>query len=222
MSGNEDADDVAKRTRAGAERAAAGAAIAGAQRVVAAGHLPLDGDGLGSALGLVHALRAAGREAVVLLGEEPPRNLRFLPGLDTAVRHPDPLPFQPDLFVALDGGGADRFRDMLPTDGTPVLNLDHHVTNERFGTLDWVDPGSAATGLMVYELLCDLGLPIDLAAAECLYTTLVTDTGRSASCASPARSSRGSRRARTGGWHGPRLRSTCAARAASHRPTRMT
>ncbi len=48
---------VVKRDGTSAERASAGAAIAGARRVVAAGHLPLDGDGLGSALGLVHALR---------------------------------------------------------------------------------------------------------------------------------------------------------------------
>jgi bifunctional oligoribonuclease and PAP phosphatase NrnA len=163
-----------------AGRAAAAEALRGAATVAAAGHLPLDGDGLGSALGLVHALRAAGRPAVAVIGGGVPRNLRFLPGLGDAVRLPDALPFAPDAFVALDGGSLDRFTPLLPLAETArhLVNVDHHVTNTRFGTASWVDPGYAATGLMVLDLIDDLGLPLTPEAALCLYTALVTDTGR--------------------------------------------
>lgn len=154
--------------------------LAGARRVVAAGHLPLDGDGLGSALGLVHVLRAAGIEAAAVLGAEPPGYLRFLPGLDDAVPPGTELPFTPDVFVALDGGAANRFGGMLAAlpRSTVVLNLDHHVSNTRFGHVNWVDGSYAATGLMIYDLVRDLTWPLPFDAAVCLYTTLVTDTGR--------------------------------------------
>ncbi|MCE9636388.1 MAG: hypothetical protein K8T90_11850 [Planctomycetes bacterium] len=161
-------------------RLAVAEALRGARTIAAAGHLPLDGDGIGSALGLVHALRAAGREAVCVIGGPVPRNLTFLPGIADAVRLPGALPFVPDAFVALDGGDEDRFVPMLPLarSARHFLDVDHHVTNKRFGTASWVDANHAATGLMVLGLIDDLGLPLTPDAALCIYVALVTDTGR--------------------------------------------
>ncbi len=168
------------RPESAAQRRRVGEILRGARSVIAAGHLPLDGDGLGSSLALVHALRAGGCHAVTLLGGDPPRNLRFLPGLEHAVRLPAVPRFVPDVFVALDGSALSRFGAMALVAGTAehVVNIDHHVTNDGFGTACWVDASYAATGLMVYDLLRDLGLPIGEDAALCIYTALVTDTGR--------------------------------------------
>ncbi|MCG3133494.1 MAG: Bifunctional oligoribonuclease and PAP phosphatase NrnA [Planctomycetes bacterium] len=164
-------------------------ALGAARRIVCAGHLPLDGDGLGSALALAACLRDAGRDAVCLLGAEPPRNLRFLPGLDRALRMSDPLPFAPDLFVALDGSDLARFGPMadVARRAGRVAVIDHHVTNARFGDANFVSPAWAATGMMTDAVIRDLRLPFGRDAALCLYVALVTDTGRfSYSNTSPA------------------------------------
>jgi phosphoesterase RecJ-like protein len=56
--------------------------------------------------------------------------------------------------------------------------VDHHVSNERFGTVNLVDPDAAASGVVVQALVDRLGLPLDRDAAVCLYAALVCDTGR--------------------------------------------
>lgn len=56
--------------------------------------------------------------------------------------------------------------------------IDHHASNEAFGTVNVIDPEAAASGVLVRRLIDTLGLPLDHAAAACLYTALVCDTGR--------------------------------------------
>ena len=56
--------------------------------------------------------------------------------------------------------------------------LDHHVTNARFGSVNVVDEDAAATAVVVRRLVERLGWPLNREAATCLYTGLVTDTGR--------------------------------------------
>jgi len=57
-----------------------------------------------------------------------------------------------------------------------VLVIDHHATNDRFGTHHLVDPGAEATAVLVLELLDALEAPLDEPVARCLYAGLVTDT----------------------------------------------
>ena len=58
-----------------------------------------------------------------------------------------------------------------------MLNIDHHGDNKRYGDVNWIDTGAAATGEMVYALLAAAGFPLTPAAAVNLYTAIVTDTG---------------------------------------------
>src|SRR4051812_6767594 len=59
--------------------------LRGGDRFVLTGHAPLDGDGLGSALGLCRSLRLAGKTATVVSDAPVPANLRWLPGADEVV-----------------------------------------------------------------------------------------------------------------------------------------
>jgi len=59
-----------------------------------------------------------------------------------------------------------------------VVNVDHHASNDRFGDLNWVDPSFSACGEMVWELAKAAGVTPDRNIATCVYTTIVTDTGR--------------------------------------------
>lgn len=160
------------------ERAAA--AIGGAKSLVLACHVGPDGDALGSMLGLALAATAAGKEVVASFGSPflPPPSMSFLP-LDT-LRPPDEVPETPEVMVVLDVGSADRLGELAGNAhaaGTVVV-IDHHVTNEGFGDIAVVDPGAAATGELVYQILGILDWEVTPAVAQCLLTALITDTGR--------------------------------------------
>ena len=58
-----------------------------------------------------------------------------------------------------------------------LINIDHHVTNVRYGTFNLIEPEAAATGEIIYRLLADMGLSLTASMAEALYVAISTDTG---------------------------------------------
>src|SRR5204863_1672428 len=59
-----------------------------------------------------------------------------------------------------------------------LIVLDHHATNDRYGTINVIDPDAAASAVVVRRLAARLDWPLTRDAALCLYTGIVTDTGR--------------------------------------------
>lgn len=160
---------------------AAIAAIDGAPTVALSCHEGPDGDALGSMLAFGLALRARGVE-VVASWSEPfvlPRHYAFLPGLDLVVP-PSEFPPAPDLAVVFDAGSFRRFGSLEPNlrAARQLVVVDHHASSERCGHVNVIDAESAASAVLVYELLGRLGARIDRDVATCLYTGIVTDTGR--------------------------------------------
>jgi phosphoesterase RecJ-like protein len=155
-------------------------ALAGAHRILIVSHVPPDGDGLGTGLSLVRALRRLGREAVFASGGDLPPNLRSFvrPGEVDASRDGPPGPF--DLALAVDSADEARLGALAGAFRAADLgvNLDHHETNTRFGALVWVDPSSPAVGEMAMRVLAELGVPLDADLALPLLLAVVTDTGR--------------------------------------------
>lgn len=156
-------------------------ALRAAKRVLIATHSPMDGDGLGCGLALQRALRATDRDAVFVTEAPVPRAYKFLPAAAEIVRlrAGDPLP-EGDLVLGLDAGEPDRLGRPYAerTAGVKAVNIDHHVSNARYGDIAWVDPAAASTGELVYGLLRALDWPIDATTAQYLLISLVTDTGR--------------------------------------------
>ncbi len=157
----------------------AAALLAVARDVTLVAHVQPDADALGSALALGLALHRRGATVRVSFGapEQTPESLR---GLDVAglIVPPEQVPTQPDLLVALDTASRGRLgclADRVDTAGA-VLVVDHHATNERFGTHHLVDVDADATAVLVLKLLDTLGVPLDEPIARCLYAGLVTDT----------------------------------------------
>lgn len=159
---------------------AAADAIAKTADLALACHVGPDGDALGSMLGLGIAARNAGKTVRASFGSPfvLPPNLAFLPS-DLLVP-PGDFPAAPDLMVVLDAGSPDRLGELASNASKAVtlVVLDHHVTNEGFGTISVVDATAAATGELVFDLLGLLDWPITPDVANCLHTALVTDTGR--------------------------------------------
>lgn len=137
-------------------------------------HMGPDGDAIGSALGLYHALRAIGKKATLLDVDPVPKIYKFLPGHEAFVSQ---VPSgEPDMLVMLDCGEMERTGfDDLP--GKTRAIIDHHLTERDFGDIRWVIPKASSTGEMVYHLACALGVEIDEDMALCLFTAIFTDTG---------------------------------------------
>ncbi|MGQ9585296.1 MAG: DHH family phosphoesterase [Anaerolineae bacterium] len=159
------------------EREAIIRAIWEARRILVITHLSPDGDAIGSLLGLGWALEWLGKECVLACADPVPRNYRYLPGSERVVQVPDAADM--DLVISLDESdpgrmGAAYNRQTL--ESVPLANIDHHATNVRFGTWNWVDVSKAATVQLVLELVDGLGVPLEANLALCLLNGLVTDT----------------------------------------------
>jgi phosphoesterase RecJ-like protein len=155
--------------------------IASATSVALACHVDPDGDALGSLLGMHHLCRAAGKPSVASWPEPflVAPHYTYLPGLDACTKPAD-FPDAPDVMVTFDCGSLDRLGELArpARAARALIVLDHHRTNDCYGTLNVVDPSAAATAVVVRRLAERLGWPLTRDAALCLYTGLVTDTGR--------------------------------------------
>ena len=155
------------------------ALIEPAQRILLIAHEHPDGDCIGSALGLAHILRLAGKSCVPACADLPPRNLSFLPGIETMQHTLDSEDF--DLVIALDAGEFRRFGALYEEhqaffDHARVLNLDHHISSDGCGQVNIIDPASAATAELLVLFQQQARLPLDRDAAMCLLTGIITDT----------------------------------------------
>ena len=160
---------------------AAASAIEDCASIALACHVAPDGDALGSMLALHHLCLAAGKRSVASWPEPftVAPHYAFLPGLDLTTKPAD-FPAVPDLMVTFDCGSLDRLGELAaPARAAGALVVvDHHVTNDRYGSINLVEPGAAASAVVVRRLARRLGWPLNRDAAICIYTGLVTDTGR--------------------------------------------
>jgi phosphoesterase RecJ-like protein len=154
--------------------------VAACRRPLLVAHIRLDGDALGSELGLAHILRARGQDPHVVNDSAIPEAYRFLPGVGEVGTSAADLRKDYDLVIALDFASWSRakaIRERLPAK-LPAVALDHHPPVERLGDADWVDPSCSSVGEMVYRLASSAGWTIPPEAATCLYVAILTDTGR--------------------------------------------
>jgi len=141
-------------------------------------HMHPDGDALGSMLGLALALERLGKRVHRVSPDGVPPPYDFLPG-SRAVRRRLPRDLPP-LAIVVDCDGLARLGPLARRTGqvAHVVAIDHHATGKAFGALRWVDPSAAAVGALLSELVAALGVPFDREIATCLYTAILTDTGR--------------------------------------------
>ncbi|MBA2274584.1 MAG: bifunctional oligoribonuclease/PAP phosphatase NrnA [Actinobacteria bacterium] len=160
---------------------AAVSALCAADEVAIACHVNPDGDALGSLMAAYLGLRQLGKRTFASWGTTPakiPYGYGFL-HVEDALTDPAALP-RTDTFLALDCGAADRLGELegRASDSRCTINLDHHPGNDNFGALNLVVPTASSSAELVMRLLQDCGVEIDRAIAVCLWTGVVTDTGR--------------------------------------------
>ncbi|HEX7305118.1 bifunctional oligoribonuclease/PAP phosphatase NrnA [Lentzea sp.] len=155
--------------------------LAGARDVTLLSHINPDADTLGSALAVGLALHRRGVVVRVAFGE-PEVVPESLKALDTAglLVHRDEVPLAPELLVVMDTGSVQRLGplgDRVANARGPVIVVDHHVSNTRYGTVHCIDEHAEATALIALKLLDEMDVELDEPIARCLYAGLVTDTG---------------------------------------------
>lgn len=154
------------------------AALKGAKRVLCIMHANPDGDACGSTLGLGLALRELGKDVTFFCHTGVPENLRFLDGLEHLVAEL-PADASWEASVVCDVGASNRIGPGIPARerlGT-LLNIDHHLTSDDFGDVNYVDAHAASVGVIIARVIRELGHPFSKPVADALYTSVLTDTG---------------------------------------------
>ncbi|HEX3135194.1 MAG TPA: DHH family phosphoesterase, partial [Planctomycetota bacterium] len=162
--------------------AAAAKAIANAISIIIIIYINPDGDGVGAGLALVHALKGLGKQVRFCCPSKVVSIYAFLPGFERITTVEDEAAAaktkRADLIISCDAGDLERLGAVAAVKRTTLLNLDHHITNTRFGDLNVVDVDAESTGVVVEKLLRCMKVKLDKKLGECLYTTIVFDTGR--------------------------------------------
>ncbi len=141
-------------------------------------HIRPDGDALGCLLGLSLALEKMGRRAAALSVDPIPSSYSFLAGAARVLSQPPD--WRADLGIVVDCDGLARVGGLAETfAGLPqLIDIDHHDTEQAFGSAQVIDSAAGATAEIVYRLLRGMGISLDAEISTCLYTGLLTDTGR--------------------------------------------
>lgn len=147
-----------------------------AENILISTHVNPDSDGLGAGIALMGALRKMGKNVEFVTQDRPPKNLSFLQGIDE-VKGIDEARGGYDLAIAVDSATFDRLgatKQLM--EGIDVINIDHHISNPKYGDLYLVKYISSTCEIM-YNFIGELGVEIDLPMAYALYAGIINDTG---------------------------------------------
>jgi bifunctional oligoribonuclease and PAP phosphatase NrnA len=177
--GSEDPDLSGKAdsiTRA--ELKAAADAFRSARRVTAICHENPDADTVGAAIAAALIAQRLGAEAEVVSADGIPATFAFLPYVEQVRLRPA---LEPDLAVVCDAASLQRVGRIAREEATwfsraRLLNIDHHISNNRFGDLNLVDPHAAATCEVLAGLVGQLDIELDADLATALLTGIVRDS----------------------------------------------
>jgi phosphoesterase RecJ-like protein len=154
---------------------------AGGTRILVSTHINPDPDAIGSVLAAREMLKAVGGDPVVILHDEVPIRCRTLPGAGHILRHSSGMTSESfHAAMIVDAGSLSRIGDVasLIAPGAFLCNVDHHLSNGRFGTVNFVDLECSATAELLYLLCREAGVPLTPSLASNLFAGLLTDTGR--------------------------------------------
>jgi phosphoesterase RecJ-like protein len=149
------------------------------QSFVLISHVRPDGDAIGSQLALGYSLKAMGKSVRLINEDGLPENLAFLSGSEI-IETPPAEPLDVEVAIALDTATKPRLGDAALHAASKAklwLNIDHHISNPKYGDLNLIDSTSPATGEILYDLITALDLPLPPETRDAIYVAVSTDTG---------------------------------------------
>lgn len=151
-------------------------------------HRSPDGDAMGSTLGLYHFLLKLNHNPVVIVPNDFPNFLAWLPASETVLVYENDkenvskIIQEQELIFTLDFNALHRTGELehvLNKLSTPMIMIDHHQAPDSYATVTYSDTSFGSTCEMVYNFIEFLGKKelIDTKIATCLYTGILTDSG---------------------------------------------
>ncbi|MCA1961732.1 MAG: bifunctional oligoribonuclease/PAP phosphatase NrnA [Desulfomonile sp.] len=142
-------------------------------------HLNPDGDAVGSQLGMFLALAEMDKTVWALASERPPETYDFLGAGRLVITDPAEIHGKPSWIIATDSAEAHRISGDISRFRTDarLINIDHHISNPRYGDLNLVQPDATSSAELVLRVLKEAGYTPSQAVAKCLFTGILTDTG---------------------------------------------
>lgn len=158
------------------------------KRFVIIAHTNPDGDAIGSSLALYHYLRYLRKNVCVIMPNQFPEFLKWLPGADNIIIYNYLINVanikiaEADVICCLDFNRLDRIDDMaenVRNSKAKKILIDHHLDPEPFADITISHPDQSSTCELLYRLLCDLGyfFKMNTTVSTCIYTGMMTDTG---------------------------------------------
>ncbi len=150
----------------------AAALLSAADRILILTHHFPDGDTLGSGFALCRALRALGKQSRVVCHDTIPEKYKYMYE-DVA-----PCDFEPAFVCAVDVADRALLGNSLQAYANVTdLCIDHHASHRLFAKQLLLDAKMGATAMLIFQVIKAMGVPVDTAMADCLYTGIATDTG---------------------------------------------
>ncbi|HXF85607.1 MAG TPA: DHH family phosphoesterase [Anaerolineales bacterium] len=143
------------------------------KKFLIASHVRPDGDAVGSLLGLGLALQNTGKQVQMVLVDGVPSSFRHLEGSELIVKEPSG---EYDTFITVDCADFKRLGKAFENFAPPDINIDHHITNEKFGKLNLIEAEEVATAAILTRYLPEWGYEITRPVAAALLTGILTDT----------------------------------------------
>lgn len=146
-------------------------------------HVSPDGDAVGSVLALFNALKSLNKDCYIISKDTLSENLKFLKGAGEITGEITEPVDETDIVVVLDCGNLERVSANLKEFTGTIVNIDHHLSNDKYGDINYIDANAAATAEIVFELLNLMGISFEKENSvikdigTCMYTSIVTDTG---------------------------------------------
>ncbi len=144
-----------------------------AKEILVASHVRPDGDAVGALLGLGLALQQSDKKVQMVLADGVPSSFKHLEGAEqikTAIDR------KFDTFIAVDCADFKRTGKPFESIGQPDINIDHHITNEKFGKINLIEGEEVATSAILTNHLPVWGFQITKPIAAALLTGIITDT----------------------------------------------
>lgn len=159
-----------------------------AEKIVIVSHVSPDGDAIGSSLGLYHFLQTQEKTVNVIVPNQFPDFLKWMPGAKDVIIYDrykdfaDRLIREADVICCLDFNELKRIDTMeeaVRNASARKMLVDHHLNPGNFAGITISHPDISSTSELVFRLICRLGNFDDITreGAECIYTGMMTDTG---------------------------------------------
>lgn len=140
-------------------------------------HTSPDGDSMGSMLALYSVLYQNNKKADMFIDDILPKRYSFLPFSNLIKALTENKHY--DCIFALDCGDPERLGKFkaLINKAALVVNIDHHISNHMYGTINVLETDASSAGEILYDIFIDNNYEINRDTAACLYTSILTDTG---------------------------------------------